>query len=1555
MKGKIAIYIMMMFVFTAFASATAYINHDFNVNNVRAVVYDCLDSTCSEVSGPWFDQSTTNGEITIPYPTALRTPNGYATYFFSDSYIPQEYHVNWYGTGTADFPFTINFYKVSTCRAPIMDMQIINDAYANEPVTVEFNTSIGASVYSAFTEADNGVSYVPPEFILDHYSADTEILFQILDENDNIISTELRYMDIDHSNPLFMDEVRKLAFTWVPEMDGTYTAQITSFVTDDQCLTSEPESAGKVFTVLPDRPLDECYTILNNLLMSSVRPTEGEEVYFTYGKISNYMADEDSYITLPTDLTLRVYNEGTLLESVSFSNPANSQAINPEEYSFYHTFENSGSYQLSLTGIADSPLCVGKVNTDDTVYLNLYIEDPVCVENWVKNTNPCLTNNLRLISYTDINNCGTTDNLPSDAGTYENCDFCTPNLVYTDWSAWTNVGACLTNDTQKQERSRTLYDSNYCGEVDDEVFTETRFVPCDSCTPNLVNTTWSVWADFGVCQPDNTQQQTRYLTQYDSNYCGEVDDMVFTEYRDVYCDYCTPDIQSVSTDWIPVGDCVDDIQIYQSIETIYDANYCGEFDNLTNIFNKEVPCDSCTPNLVNTSWSDWVDYNLCQPDDTQEQIRSLTQYDINFCGEVDDVIFDEYRTIFCDYCTPNLVNTTWTDWEDIGVCQPDDNQLQGRYLTQYDNNFCGEVDDVSFEEYRNVSCDYCTPNPIYTDWTNWTDVGVCLANDTQEQSRSIILYDDNYCNEFDNQTITETQFVYCDFCTPNMTNTTWSAWTNVDVCLANDSQEQIRYLTQYDSNYCGEVDNETIFETQFVDCDFCTPDWAFDLNECLANNTRLISYTDLNSCGETDGLPLNNGTYIDCDYCVPFVVNTTWSNWTDLGSCLANNTQEQTRFLTQYDSNYCGEVDNVTFTETQFVPCDFCTPNITNTTWSNWTDVGVCLANDTQEQSRFFIQYDSNYCGEVDNQTITETQFVPCDFCTPNWTLDNNLCQLDNLRLISYIDLNSCGEIGGLPADNGTYEDCIYCETNMTYTDWSDWTNVGSCLLNDSQLQERTRILFDQNQCVGVFNVTETEYQYVSCDFCTPNITSTGWSDWTDVGSCLANDTQEQVRIQILYDANYCGEVDNVTFTNTQFIPCDFCTPNLVYTDWTNWTDVGTCDMDDTQEQIRTRILYDDNYCGEVDNQSFTEVQFVDCDYCTPVWVLDNNVCQIDNFWLISYTDINNCGENDSLPSDNGTYIDCDYCTPNLVYTSWTAWTDVGTCLADNTQEQVRTQILYDDNYCGEVNNQTFTETQFVDCDYCTPNMIYTSWTDWVNTTSCMPDNTQEQSRSIILYDDNYCGEVANQTIYEERTVSCTFDDNFNVDIGIEKISGFVAPVTYKFTAIVENGIAPFTYFWDFGDGKFSNAMNPTHIYAFGDDYKVILYVTDSLGRTRIATKNIHVGLSTVGTSARSQTYVSTEVINQEVSPGDQLYIFTKVQNTYSKTLDDVRVTISLPDLGEIRTYRLGRLGAGETETEEFYIDVPEYADLGENLVRVSVYADGGNIKRNKYLYFEVI
>jgi hypothetical protein len=111
-----------------------------------------------------------------------------------------------------------------------------------------------------------------------------------------------------------------------------------------------------------------------------------------------------------------------------------------------------------------------------------------------------------------------------------------------------------------------------------------------------------------------------------------------------------------------------------------------------------------------------------------------------------------------------------------------------------------------------------------------------------------------------------------------------------------------------------------------------------------------------------------NVTIFSEPMCIPIYQNTSWSEWQNQTSCRVNNTILQNKSLVQYD-DVCNS-SNTTFWIYQELVCDFCIPLLANTSWSDWTNLS-CISN-LINQSRQMTQYDSNVCQEIENQTFIE-------------------------------------------------------------------------------------------------------------------------------------------------------------------------------------------------------------------------------------------------------------------------------------------------------------------------------------------------------------------------------------------------------------------------------------------------------------------------------------------------------------------------------------------------------------------------------------------------------
>ncbi len=174
----------------------------------------------------------------------------------------------------------------------------------------------------------------------------------------------------------------------------------------------------------------------------------------------------------------------------------------------------------------------------------------------------------------------------------------------------------------------------------------------------------------------------------------------------------------------------------------------------------------------------------------------------------------------------------------------------------------------------------------------------------------------------------------------------------------------------------------------------------FTVNATIASNT----YDFFVSSNKTSYISIGNIssrwniTVTSTPSCIPVYQNTSWSEWQNQTSCRVNNTILQNKSLVQFDTN-CSSA-NTTFWDYQEIACDFCTPTLTNTSWSDWSNLS-CVSN-LINQSRQRTQYDENNCGEIANQTITEyISELDCsinlNILSPANTTYNNRTQIINI------------------------------------------------------------------------------------------------------------------------------------------------------------------------------------------------------------------------------------------------------------------------------------------------------------------------------------------------------------------------------------------------------------------------------------------------------------------------------------------------------------------------------------------------------------------------------
>jgi hypothetical protein len=380
---KLSIIAMLLVALMA-TSVSAYVDvtYHFNQQNVEIAAYDILNADGSNVgafSGALLDGTTTNnGELTVRFPNSLASQYGYALYYVSDGYLPVEAIADWHSNGYGDaytMDLNVNFEKLNSCRAVIDEFSVTNDAFANVPVVIDMDTSLDATLLSAFSLTDNDLEYIPTQFN-EHYSADIEVTLRVFDQGNFIVETQTQAFS------LLADSTQNVEFTWTPSLDGQYRAEIVTEVVDNQCSSSVPGTTEKEFTVLDAMPRDEYYTLMNSLEATPDVPIVGETVDVSYTKISNYANDfvhtDPSYTLTPvqTDITYRVQAPSGQLTEVTEILAANGNSVNPVSFTFGFVPQEAGLHTITVTGKAvELAGLTGKPNPSETLTLEVYVED----------------------------------------------------------------------------------------------------------------------------------------------------------------------------------------------------------------------------------------------------------------------------------------------------------------------------------------------------------------------------------------------------------------------------------------------------------------------------------------------------------------------------------------------------------------------------------------------------------------------------------------------------------------------------------------------------------------------------------------------------------------------------------------------------------------------------------------------------------------------------------------------------------------------------------------------------------------------------------------------------------------------------------------------------------------------------------------------------------------------------------------------------------------------------------------------------------------------------
>lgn len=371
------LFLVLAFSFTA--NAVAEITYKYNVNDVTVEAFNCLDASCTNVgpfSGTLPDSNvTTNGQLRVFYPTDLATPNGYVVFHFSKGTVPIVSRAMWEGNGVAEKPEEVSFSKIKTCRSVVDTFSVTNDAKPNIPLVFNVSSSLDATTRSAF-KLNNLAGFVPDSYSQDFFSSDVKVALLITDSTGLVVNQEVKEFKAANGTAIRADQSVRTEFSWTPDKSGRFTATVTSKVTDDQCENTDQQASAKMFDVLAQAPVGECYTLLNDLATTNPNPKVGEVVKVSFSKISNHADNSGALISLPTNVSYLVTDLlGNVLFSKSETLATNSDSVTKTAHEFEFTALNEGNHVISVVGNAESSQCDGLTNRQESIAQLLFISE----------------------------------------------------------------------------------------------------------------------------------------------------------------------------------------------------------------------------------------------------------------------------------------------------------------------------------------------------------------------------------------------------------------------------------------------------------------------------------------------------------------------------------------------------------------------------------------------------------------------------------------------------------------------------------------------------------------------------------------------------------------------------------------------------------------------------------------------------------------------------------------------------------------------------------------------------------------------------------------------------------------------------------------------------------------------------------------------------------------------------------------------------------------------------------------------------------------------------
>jgi PKD repeat protein len=203
-------------------------------------------------------------------------------------------------------------------------------------------------------------------------------------------------------------------------------------------------------------------------------------------------------------------------------------------------------------------------------------------------------------------------------------------------------------------------------------------------------------------------------------------------------------------------------------------------------------------------------------------------------------------------------------------------------------------------------------------------------------------------------------------------------------------------------------------------------------------------------------------------------------------------------------------------------------------------------------------------------------------------------------------------------------------------------------------------------------------------------------------------------------------------------------------------------------------------------------------------------------------------------------------------------------------------------------------------------------------------------------------------------TYDVTIVSPMTVRILADKTSG-EEDLDVSFASSVDAGGAePFTYSWSFGDGHTDSSKNVRHVFTRDGTYTVTLTVRDQYGNEGSASVVITVSEEASSNNPRNNIQITgLSIPNDVVEAGDVLEISVDVENIGNSRLNDVSMTVFIPELGIWQRTTAEDIRTGDDETFTVGLDIPADVEPGIYDVRITVSNDDYNRVKHRDIVIE--